>query len=403
MRRKRCFLRVTASILACLLLGSLFSCKKLDVVKVGFSASLTGFNSELGVSGLYGAQVAVDTINSNGGILNKQIELIVLDDKSSPEQALENDHILADSGCDIVVGHMTSDLAKTVIPFFNDQKKLLISPTMALASLEGIDDFLINDQKKLLISPTMALASLEGIDDFLIRLIPSTDAQASMIAQGIEAIGAYDLLIVSSSYNKVFAESLSKRLAVELDNTKTSVAFYPSFDFRSTEQAEQAIEHIASSKPDCIVLICAADDAARFAQMMRISDVKAAVFLPAWAMTSDLLQHGGESVEGFYGVNYIDYASNTPQYLEFRGKFFVKFGSEPNFASILTYESIMLLAQAMEQALSTDAVVIKNQIITTGSFNGLQSELVINKFGDITRPTYLYQILGGSYVKLEEG
>ena len=378
MRRKRCFLRVTASILACLLLGSLFSCKKLDVVKVGFSASLTGFNSELGVSGLYGAQVAVDTINSNGGILNKQIELIVLDDKSSPEQALENDHILADSGCDIVFGHMTSDLAKTVIPFFNDQKKLLISPTMALASLEGIDDFLI-------------------------RLIPSTDAQASMIAQGIEAIGAYDLLIVSSSYNKVFAESLSKRLAVELDNTKTSVAFYPSFDFRSTEQAEQAIEHIASSKPDCIVLICAADDAARFAQMMRISDVKAAVFLPAWAMTSDLLQHGGESVEGFYGVNYIDYASNTPQYLEFRGKFFVKFGSEPNFASILTYESIMLLAQAMEQALSTDAVVIKNQIITTGSFNGLQSELVINKFGDITRPTYLYQILGGSYVKLEEG
>ena len=137
--------------------------------------------------------------------------------------------------------------------------------------------------------------------------------------------------------------------------------------------------------------------------MMRISDVKAAVFLPAWAMTSDLLQHGGESVEGFYGVNYIDYASNTPQYLEFRDKFFEKFGSEPNFASILTYESIMLLAQAMEQAHSTDAVVIKNQIITTGSFSGLQSELVINQFGDITRPTYLYQILGGSYVKLEEG
>jgi len=378
MRHKRCFLRAAASIIACLLFGLICSCKKLDVVKVGFSASLTGFNSELGVSGLYGAQVAVDTINSNGGILNKQIELIVLDDKSSPEQALRNDQILADSGCDIVVGHMTSDMAKTVIPFFNDQKKLLISPTMALASLEGIDDFLI-------------------------RLIPSTDAQASMIAQGVEEIGAYDLLIVSSSYNIVFAESLSKRLAVELDNTKTSVEFYPSFDFRSSTQAEQAIEHIALSKPDCIVLICAADDAARFAQMMRISDVKAAVFLPAWAMTSDLLQQGGEAVEGFYGVNYIDYSSITPQYLEFREMYFNKFGSEPNFASILTYESIMLLAEAIEQAQSTDAVIIKNQIITTRRFSGLQSELIINQFGDITRPTYLYQILGGSYVKLEEG
>ncbi|PKM38607.1 MAG: hypothetical protein CVV04_14145 [Firmicutes bacterium HGW-Firmicutes-9] len=378
MRKKRCVIQVTACILACLLFCLLCSCKKPDVVRVGFSASLTGFNSELGVSGLYGAQVAVDEINSNGGILEKQIELIVLDDKSSPEQALKNDLILVDAGCDFVVGHMTSDMAETVIPFFSEQKKLLISPTMALASLEGIDDFLI-------------------------RLIPSTDAQASMIAQGVEEIGAHNLLIVSSSYNKVFAESLSKRLTAELGNTKTSVQIFPSFDFRSSAQAEQAIEYIGSSKPDCIVLICAADDAARFAQMMRINDVKAVVFLPAWAMTTDLLQHGGEAVEGFYGVNYIDYSSSAPQYLEFRDTFLGKFGSEPNFASILTYESIMLLAQAIEQAQSTDAVIIKNQIITSRSFRGLQSELIINQFGDITRPTYLYQILGGSYVKLEEG
>ncbi len=69
-----------------------------DVVTIGVSTTLSGSIAELGQTGLRGIQMAVDRLNSTGGVLNKQIKVVSADDGASPANGASNARhmILAD-------------------------------------------------------------------------------------------------------------------------------------------------------------------------------------------------------------------------------------------------------------------------------------------------------------------
>ena len=60
-----------------------------DVIKIGCPQPLTGTNALVGDSAVKGAQLAAKEINEAGGILGKQVEVIVYDDQASPEEAVK--------------------------------------------------------------------------------------------------------------------------------------------------------------------------------------------------------------------------------------------------------------------------------------------------------------------------
>ena len=55
-----------------------------DVIKVGYLAALTGDWAAYGQTEANSAQLAVDEINANGGVLGKKIELVVSDFRTRP-------------------------------------------------------------------------------------------------------------------------------------------------------------------------------------------------------------------------------------------------------------------------------------------------------------------------------
>ena len=57
--------------------------------KLGVIGPLTGENAIYGQAVANGAQIAVDEINAAGGVKGKPLELVVYDDKSSPEGAVK--------------------------------------------------------------------------------------------------------------------------------------------------------------------------------------------------------------------------------------------------------------------------------------------------------------------------
>ena len=58
-----------------------------DSIKVGFNVPLTGFAAADGNSALVGAQLAVEQVNSGGGVNGKMIELVIYDDQASPKES----------------------------------------------------------------------------------------------------------------------------------------------------------------------------------------------------------------------------------------------------------------------------------------------------------------------------
>ncbi|HEX7952522.1 MAG TPA: ABC transporter substrate-binding protein, partial [Burkholderiales bacterium] len=75
------------SILSALSAGALASLFALsagaDTVRIGLVSEITGANAEAGSYTINGARLAVEQINKKGGILGKQVELVIEDNQST--------------------------------------------------------------------------------------------------------------------------------------------------------------------------------------------------------------------------------------------------------------------------------------------------------------------------------
>jgi len=83
-----------------------------SAVNIAFITSLTGYNTSTGLSLLAGARIALDEINTAGGINGRPINLIVHDDQSNPNQGLAQAQIAdAQENVLAITGPGTSDVA----------------------------------------------------------------------------------------------------------------------------------------------------------------------------------------------------------------------------------------------------------------------------------------------------
>jgi branched-chain amino acid transport system substrate-binding protein len=71
-----------------MVLGMAGTAAAADTIKIGFHAPLTGFAASDGKSATEGAKLAVRQINDAGGVLGKNVELVVYDDQAKPAQAI---------------------------------------------------------------------------------------------------------------------------------------------------------------------------------------------------------------------------------------------------------------------------------------------------------------------------
>lgn len=73
-------------------------------LRIGVIAPLSGNNIVTGKPVLFGAEVARDYINRNGGVLGRQIELVVRNDRGEPPAAVQAARELAGEGINLILG-----------------------------------------------------------------------------------------------------------------------------------------------------------------------------------------------------------------------------------------------------------------------------------------------------------
>ncbi|MFC6016383.1 ABC transporter substrate-binding protein [Plantactinospora solaniradicis] len=100
-------------------------------IKVGQIVSLTGNYSTLGSENKKAVELAVEQINAKGGLLGRQIEVIVKDDKSQPEQSVLAFNDLKGADVAAVIGSPFSNSALATIPLVDREKIPYLSVTAA--------------------------------------------------------------------------------------------------------------------------------------------------------------------------------------------------------------------------------------------------------------------------------
>lgn len=88
-----------------------------DTIKIGVSEPLTGAVAASGNYVTNGARIAADVINKKGGVLGKQIELVIEDNKSNPREAVNSaEKLILKDKVPVIMGAWSSTFTLAVMP-----------------------------------------------------------------------------------------------------------------------------------------------------------------------------------------------------------------------------------------------------------------------------------------------
>ncbi len=355
----------------------LSSCLAQKPLSIGFVASLTGSTSELGVNGRNGLLMAVEEVNAAGGINGKAVEVVIKDDQNNPEVGLAVDRELQKAGISFIVGHMTSNMAALSVPFVNSQDMLMINPTMSATTLFGQDDHVI------------------GV------VSPNSD-QAAVIKESMvkDSVGK-KVAVIYESQNLAYTKTVKDGIAQDIAPVGGQIIYEEAFLASANPNYLDIATQVLSTQPDSIVILASSFDAAMFCQQFYKLNNQTPIYLAAWSMNNDLLLQGGAAVEGVTITSLIDLESQAPAYTAFRDNYLKKYGAEPTFAAVYTYEAAMMLFKTLTQTNKPDPETVKSAILENGTYQGLQNEIVIDGYGDASRTIYEYVVKNGQFTKAE--
>ncbi|HEX9120462.1 MAG TPA: ABC transporter substrate-binding protein [Terriglobales bacterium] len=122
-----------AGVLASLLL--LIACSESssnvsEPIKFGVITSLTGSNTAFGQAHKAGYTIAVNDINSTGGVNGRKIELVYYDDQSKPDRAVRGvSKLVDDDHVALLLGAYSSESTRAIVPVVTAKQVPLIIPT----------------------------------------------------------------------------------------------------------------------------------------------------------------------------------------------------------------------------------------------------------------------------------
>ncbi|SEB04734.1 ABC transporter substrate-binding protein [Variovorax sp. YR216] len=104
-------------------------------IRIGVMLPMSGIGAEAGAAWLAGAKVATEQWNSKGGVLKRQVELVVRDDKFTSAGAVAAARELAGSGVNLLIGGSQSPMALATAPILPELKAMMVAPCPTVMSL----------------------------------------------------------------------------------------------------------------------------------------------------------------------------------------------------------------------------------------------------------------------------
>jgi branched-chain amino acid transport system substrate-binding protein len=315
-----------------------------------------------------GMDLAIEEINSSGGINGKKLELIVRDDNANPGDAVRAaEELLSREKVDVLTGSFLSHIGLALTDFAK-QKKVFF-----LAS-EPLTDKIV----------------WQNGNRYTFRLRTSTYMQVAMLVPEAAAMKKKRWAIVYPNYE--YGQSAAATFKELLKAAQPDVEFV-------AEQAPplgkvdagSVVQALADAKPDAIFNVLFAADLAKFVREGNTRGLfkgrEVVSLLTGEPEYLDPLKE--ETPNGWVVTGYPWYGIQTPEHKAFYSAYNAKFKDYPRLGSVIGYSAIKSLAAGMKKANSTDT----EKLIT--AFRGLS---VVTPYGPITYRAQDHQSTMGVYV-----
>lgn len=349
--------------------------KKTDeaaTIKIGGLGPLTGPLAIYGVTATNGSKLAFEEINKNGGILGKQVEFVLFDEKGDSTEAVTAYNRLVDEGVVALVGDITS------------------KPSLAVAEIAAQDNMPM-------ITPTGTQFNITEAGPNVFRVCFTDPYQGVILANlaknNLKANTVAIMVNNSSDYSDGVAEAFIKeaeRLGLKIV-AKEGYAEGDK-DFRAQ------LTKVAATNPDVLLVPDYYEQVALITTQAREVGVKSTFIGPdGWdgvAKALDSSAYG--AVENSYFTNHYSVEDTNEKVQNFLKAYREKYKDEPSAFSALSYDAAYLMKDAIEKAGSTDkAAIVK--AMKESDFAGVTGHLRFDEKNNPVKAVTVLKVVNGNY------
>jgi len=347
-----------------------------DTIKLGVAGPHSGDLASYGIPSAKAAELVVKEINAKGGILGKQVELLVEDDVCKPEIATNTATKLISQGVHVVLGHVCSGATKAAMGLYKDSNIIAMSPSATNPALTQSGDY----------------------PNFY-RTIASDDAQARLevdFALNVLKVKKVAVLHDKGDYGKGLAEFAKKFLE---DSGKAEVVLYEGITPGAVDYSA-VVQKIKRSKAEAVIFGGYHPEASKIVGQMRRKKMDTVFISDDGVKDDTFIKVAGKDAEGVYATGPMDTSTNpmTKAANEAHRK---AYGSDPGAFFLNAYAATLALLNAVEKAGSTDYNAISKALKTEYVETPL-GKISFDERGDATGIGFsMYQVQNGVYVELK--
>lgn len=349
-----------------------------DAIKLGALYNLTGGMSSLDGPSLKGAQLAAKQINSSGGLLGKQIELIAPDGKTDQQEtAISAQRVLSEG---VVAGFGQSDttFVMAAAPLFQEKGIPFLTSGATHPELP------------------------QWVGDHMFMTAFGDDDQSYAIADY-----AYDKLgvrrvAVWTDNSMDFTKALSKYFIERIKQKGGEIVGEDAFMMGDTDFSAQIARLAAvEPKPDAVFISAIPSEAGLSVKQIREQGIDMPILSGDGFDTQLVSTVPGPSLANkVYFSTHTYLGDNRPEVAKFIEDYKAEYGIEPeNSFAPLGYDALNLIADAIHRANSDEPAKIRDALAETRGFKGVTGEISYTRASMVPpKPISIVSVTGGEFM-----
>jgi branched-chain amino acid transport system substrate-binding protein len=349
------------------------SCTKpSEKIKIGEFASLTGKEATFGQASHKGTLQAIEEINASGGILGRQLELITEDDQSkSGEAATAVKKLISRDKVIAVIGEVASSRSLEAAPICQNARIPMISPSSTAPEVTAKGDYIFR---------------VCFIDPFQ-GTVMAKFAQDTLKLRKVALMTS-----VSSAYSVGLARYFKERFAAGGGTVALEQRYSEGDkDFRAQLTA------IKAANVDGIFVPGYYSEAALICRQARDLGITVPLFGGDGWESPELVEIGGRAVEGAHFVTHYSPENQDPAVVAFNQRFQKRWGNVSDTLTGLGYDAVMMLADALKRAGTTEGAKLRDAIASTKNFKGVTGLITLDEQRNPTKSAVVLAVKDGKF------
>ena len=326
-------------------LPGLLGAERSDPIVIGLEGPLTGDQRSTGRDMWRGAKLAVEELNREGGILGRRVKLVRADDRADPERALSVAKGLNRLDADAVIGPYNSGVGIINLPYY--VKKEIIP--VHLTSTDDTSGLGVTIQPK-----NSQIAPAE---------------EAYILAQGVRRIS---MLVDPSAFTVDQADRLEKALVADGVQVDRFSIVPGSLDY------EAVIEEALAADPGLVYVSTYFPEGSVIAQGLAAAGSAAQAFFGLANVDPAFVAQAGLDIARLGVFSGVPEAPQLPDAGAYVDAYEERFGRTPGVWGTFTYDSIKVLAEAIETAGTVNYWPALGTLRETTDYQGATGEISID-------------------------